>query len=86
MVLAVGKSKQLNINMKNLIYIAVILLNFNSCKAQINTKMEQEIIIPKITKEFEKFDIVDYNKNKINEQRRILRDDYIYIYGSIHWL
>lgn len=42
--------------MKQTLYILIILLNFNSCKAQKNTKMEQEIIIPEITNKFEKLE------------------------------
>ncbi len=54
--------------MKKLIYIAIILLGFNSCKAQDNKKMDEKIIIPEVTKEFEVFNIEKFNKEKINGQ------------------
>ncbi len=51
--------------MKKLIYIAIILLGFYSCKAQENKK----IIIPEVTKEFEKINsslFEDANSNNIS--------------------
>lgn len=66
--------------MKYLVYITIILLNFNSCKAQKKAKMEQEIIIPKITKEFETFDIKSYNEGKINGKLHKYKNEELYIY------
>ena len=52
--------------MKYLVYIVIILLNFNNCTAQKKVKMEQEIIIPQIDKEFEKFDITNFDTKDNN--------------------
>ncbi|MFD0992387.1 hypothetical protein [Tenacibaculum geojense] len=61
--------------MKKLIYIVITLLTLNSCKAQENTVMNNKIIIPEVTKEFETFDINKFNKQKINGQVIINTDD-----------
>ncbi|MFL0062334.1 hypothetical protein, partial [Tenacibaculum maritimum] len=49
----------------NIIHISLILIILN-CKAQNISKMKQEIIIPEITNEFEKFDIKKYTSEKEN--------------------
>lgn len=52
--------------MKYIVYITIILINLNSCKAQNKIKMEQDIMIPKITDGFEKFDLDKYVFEKEN--------------------
>lgn len=64
--------------MKKLVFIFIIL-SFTSCIAQKNLKMEQEIIIPEITKEFETFDIKEFNTKKLNEEVRKKEDDKLII-------
>ncbi len=64
--------------MKKLLFILTIL-SLTSCVAQKNLKMEQEIIIPQITKEFETFDIKEFNIKKLNEEVRIKEDDKLII-------
>lgn len=54
--------------MRHLFYTIVLLLNINSCKAQNIKTMDNDIIIPEVTKEFEKFDIDYYNENKIDDE------------------
>jgi len=54
----------------------ILLINFNSCTAQKNnTKMNDKIIIPEITKEFEKFDIANYDSK--NENSFIKEDNFL---------
>ena len=56
--------------MKNLVYLILIVFNFNGCLAQKKTEMENQEIIPKITEKFEKFDIEKFqstNKSKVVE-------------------
>ncbi|MGO3184486.1 MAG: hypothetical protein ACTIJ9_16785 [Aequorivita sp.] len=62
--------------MKHLIYIILIALNFNSCKAQKTTHIMNQIIIPVVTKEFETFDINTFNKevDKLSGKRVILKE------------
>lgn len=66
--------------MKQILYIVIIVLNFSSCKAQKKAKMEQDIIIPEITNEFEKFDIKIFNEQvDIISGKRIIRDKETYL-------
>ncbi len=69
--------------MKRLIYILIILLNINSCKAQKNIKMEQKIIIPKITDEFEKFDIEKFQKHNLSRYDQIENTHHIIYSGDL---
>ncbi len=48
--------------MKTTLQYIVLLLLLTNCKAQHNQIVEQELIIPQITKEFESFDIELFNK------------------------
>lgn len=50
--------------MKNLAFIILIVLNFNSCNAKKNTTKMQDTVIPQITKDSEKFDINTFKKEK----------------------
>lgn len=74
--------------MKYLIFIVLIIINFNGCKAQNKTTMRDEILIPQVTKELEEFDITYYNENKKNGEIRnydknglIIFLDYAYGYS-----
>ena len=64
--------------MKKVIYIAIMLLGFNACKAQENKKMDEEIIIPKVTKEYETFNIEIFNKEK-HGKKRIKKEKGVFI-------
>ncbi len=68
--------------MKKLIYIAIILLGFNSCKAQDNKKMDEKIIIPEVTKKFETFDIEEFHINNKSRFDKILNDTHTIYTGD----
>jgi len=66
--------------MKYIVCILIIVTNLNGCNAQKTTKMEQEFIVPQVTKELEKFDIGSFNK-EVDEisGKRILNTEENYI-------
>lgn len=62
------------------VYIVLFFTAFTNCKSQNKTTMEQHIIIPEVTNEFEKFDIEKYENSKKNGEVRILIKDRLSIY------
>ncbi len=67
--------------MKKLLFIFTIL-SFTSCIAQKNLKMEQEIIIPQITKEFEEFNIEEFQAKNISKVIEEINERYIVYTGD----
>ncbi len=66
--------------MKSIFPYVIVLLLFTNCKAQHNQIVEQELIIPQITKEFESFDIEKYNNMKNNEEVQVRQGDTLVVY------
>ncbi len=67
--------------MKKLLFIFTIL-SFTSCIAQKNLKIEQEIIIPQITKEFEEFNIEEFQAKNISKVIEEINERYIVYTGD----
>lgn len=68
--------------MKQFIYTTILLLIFNSCTAQKKIKMEQEIVIPEITKEFEVFNIAEFQAENSSKVQKVNGDHFIIYTGD----
>lgn len=66
--------------MKHLICTLIIGINFSSCNAQKITKMEQNIIIPKITKDSEKIEAKTFREK--GSMYEIKKDNEYKVYSS----
>lgn len=68
--------------MKHLVYLIIIVLNFNSCKAQKTSKMDNKIIVPEMTKEFEEFDIEKFQIKNTSIFEEQIDNNYIVYSGD----